>query len=186
MTSTFSTVVNFSILEFGHKINRIFFLNNTTHELKDDFVFPRTEKKIKEADKRRAILNLIGLPTEAQLLEVIHLAWTDAVTIAVDIGIVDNSFQNEPSIGSFVPCNQHVDEHDEIEDEVDDEMNEVETANEYQENATNTLTSQMNLEEELGQGMRRDDNLHRTIDKSEVEYTNENGLQLKKVHCVGC
>lgn len=45
MTSTFATVVNFSILEFAGRINRIFFQSQVTQVLNEKYVFPRIEKK---------------------------------------------------------------------------------------------------------------------------------------------
>ena len=46
LTSTFSTVVNFSILDILHCLNRIEIINNLTHDLSDTVMFPR-EKKMK-------------------------------------------------------------------------------------------------------------------------------------------
>lgn len=45
MTTTFSTVVNFSIKDILHRIDRLQMVNNIINDLGEKFVFPREEKK---------------------------------------------------------------------------------------------------------------------------------------------
>ena len=45
MTSTFSTVINFSIKDFLNRIDRISFINYVVNDLKDSYVFPRENKR---------------------------------------------------------------------------------------------------------------------------------------------
>ena len=47
MTSTFSTVINFSLKEFLHRLSRIGALNNIKHDLKDYMFFFQEKKKRK-------------------------------------------------------------------------------------------------------------------------------------------
>lgn len=48
MTTTFSTVVNFSLLEIFNRIKKIEFLNKTVDELSNQFIFPREKKSTKQ------------------------------------------------------------------------------------------------------------------------------------------
>lgn len=47
ITSTLSTVVNFSIKEFIERIDRIMFVNHVLNDLEEHFIFPGEEEETK-------------------------------------------------------------------------------------------------------------------------------------------
>ncbi|KAK4882365.1 hypothetical protein RN001_005684 [Aquatica leii] len=88
MTSTYSTVVNYSIRDLIHKIHRITFINNVVSDLKDEFIFPRERKK-----------DTTGIPTKnIQILP-------DMINIEIDSIVEDaleNAYQDAKTVGMLV------------------------------------------------------------------------------------
>lgn len=82
MTSTFSTVVNYSIRDIINRADRISFINGVLFDLKEEFVFPRQKRK---ENLGNVIINpdLDGL----DISEIINQAMEDALTEAEELGI---------------------------------------------------------------------------------------------------
>ena len=111
MTSTCSTVVNFTALEFLHRLSRVALEEDIRLELSPNFEFAKTRRTGK---KRASAVNLDSLqfPSESEILNIIDKAKTEAEKIASDLGM----HLTVPSVFLSVP------EVDEADDDVDTEV----------------------------------------------------------------
>lgn len=85
MTSTQSTVINFTMLDFIYKAKRIQLQEELKCKLKNDFVFPRE----KVHDKSRSIT----LPSDKIICQIITIAKEDAKKDLNDLGIKNMNFK---------------------------------------------------------------------------------------------
>lgn len=81
MTTTHSTVVNFSIKEILDRVNRIQLQNHITYELSDSFVFPRLNKPF-----RKPIPT--NLPTKFEICIAIEHSKKQAIQDAFSLGLI--------------------------------------------------------------------------------------------------
>lgn len=82
MTSTFSTVINFSIKDFLSRIDRIFFINYVINDLKNVYIFPR---EIKRMGKK-----IPNFPTDLESIDlnsIVKSAMNDAINDAQILGM---------------------------------------------------------------------------------------------------
>lgn len=92
MTTTHSTVVNFSVKEMLDKINRIQLQSNITSDLSAAFVFPRSSKHNKNHP-------VFKLPSTFEIYMTMEASKKQACTDAIELGLIDSSiFQPQ------IPC----------------------------------------------------------------------------------
>lgn len=88
MTSTHSTVVNFSVLEFQHRIKRIDFLNESKCKLNSDFVFTRSKRVALDDQSDNASISPHILPEDIDIDFAISAAKQEAVDLAIRLGML--------------------------------------------------------------------------------------------------
>ncbi|CAH0558700.1 unnamed protein product [Brassicogethes aeneus] len=131
MTSTFSTVINFSVKDFMHRIDRIEAINSIKNNLKGQFVFPREEKK--------AIHNTVTLNEskflELDIEETVIQALNDAIRDVKDIGIIFESDEwkyIDMPVYNLENIDLDINDLDEQEIEIDDGEVQIEDQNSFQ------------------------------------------------------
>lgn len=121
MTSTQSTVVNFSILDMQHRIRRIDYLNEAKCRLGDDFQFPssRREASSKRSDSSKN--NAVSiLPEDLDIEFIISSAKEEAVKLATNLGMLTKKKTAVPFME--IPKNashKEQEDEDDLEDEHD-------------------------------------------------------------------
>lgn len=98
LSSTYSTVVNFSMLELVHKINRINFQSEIINQLHGDFEFPREIKREKNANVADGNLKMIDLPSNEQMRETIKSAFEEAFDLTKSLSMRFESFSRRSFI----------------------------------------------------------------------------------------
>ncbi|KAK3918403.1 hypothetical protein KUF71_000975 [Frankliniella fusca] len=91
MSSTHSTVVNYSILDFQHKIRRIDFIAESKINLKDTIVLPRNIKTIKKTSEDRFFPTT--LPSDKEIEEIIQKSFKKSVEMAANLGLCKKHVQ---------------------------------------------------------------------------------------------
>lgn len=119
LTSTQSTITNFSTLEFVHKIRRIDFLENSFYDLKDTVHFPRKEKAYRlSAELQKTCF----LPEDFEIKIAVDEAYKSALKLCVKFGIAkSNTKCPEMPLPSVAPGKNYEilpDEDDEIDENV--------------------------------------------------------------------
>lgn len=93
LTSTFSTITNFSILEFKHKVRRIDFLADSMNNLKDIIEFPRL-KRTYRTSKEKSPVHI--LPEDFEIDRAVDEAFKSALKMCVKFGIAKPSTKCPP------------------------------------------------------------------------------------------
>lgn len=174
MTSTLSTVVNFSILEFSHRINRIFFQSEIEQELHEKYIFPRFEERMKNGVQKKELLQLQRLPTNDELLECINLAWSDVLEMADFVGMPVKC-REKPYI---LPNIQHVHDITRNHDSEEDEEASREASEEQQQLSKNHAELSDEIQKDLLLLATGSSNVNSRVNapqRHEVLYTDEKG-----------
>ncbi|CAG9765770.1 unnamed protein product [Ceutorhynchus assimilis] len=125
ITSTFSTVINFSIPDFMSRIDQIFYINSVINDLCDEYIFPREKKTY----GKNVVLCSDEELNNIDINLIVNKAKEDAFNNIRELGIIqdkeiaenfDIKFQTEPNEEYFP--NEEVDQ--EINDEVEDDLHE--------------------------------------------------------------
>ncbi|KAK3919968.1 Phosphoserine aminotransferase [Frankliniella fusca] len=116
-TSTYSTVVNFSILELTHRVRRTDFLAESFNNLKDVMKFPQSQKLYKLSSEPKTITAF--LPEDFEIEQTVNLAFKAAKTLCVTLGLVKKTADIPLSSLKRVRVNEVL--HDMPNDEVYDE-----------------------------------------------------------------
>lgn len=98
-TSTFSTVVNFNMLDIIHRIKKIQLQNEIIKESNDKIKFPRFEKKISMADQFKDHYQFEGLTEAAIVIEIERARNTvirDLENLGIDSSTLDFHCQVKP------------------------------------------------------------------------------------------
>lgn len=95
MTVTHSTIINFSMKEFLHRVRRIDLLHFITTKLSDKLVFPREKRKKLLGILTKDKLQQTYLPTDAEICEIVLSAKADALSVLRGLGV---NFSNNTSI----------------------------------------------------------------------------------------
>lgn len=98
LTSTYSTLVNFSMLELLHKINRVNFQSEIVSQLHDDFEFPREQKREINSNIAQDNLKHMNLPTDQEMLKTIKLAFEEAFDVTKMLGMEFKCFSKKSII----------------------------------------------------------------------------------------
>lgn len=97
MSTTYSTVVNFSLLDFLHKIRRIDFQRETETKLsKEGYSFPRDRRKKELGSKTESCVSDTDLPTDIEIMDEICVAYSEAKGLAQLLGMEVNKLK--------IPC----------------------------------------------------------------------------------
>ncbi|KAJ3661036.1 hypothetical protein Zmor_005457 [Zophobas morio] len=114
MTSTFSTIVNFSIRDMLHRSDRLQTINNIKNDLDKKFVFPREIRKKSSIMKRDFVKNDdLGNISDKDIQSTVESALRDCLRDTENLGmkVIDFNYVFLP------PCKDN-----ECNDEVEDEM----------------------------------------------------------------
>lgn len=84
MTTTSSTVTNFTTLEALHRIGKIEMQNDITYKMLPHFNFPRVQRKMQNVEKTQ---NSHELPNENRLMELLQQAQEKAYAELREFGI---------------------------------------------------------------------------------------------------
>lgn len=104
MTSTQSTIVNFSMLEFQRRILRIDFIADSSHNLKDTIKLPRAEKKAKKS-KEEAVFYPV-LPEDYEIEQTVMLSFQRAAKRAIDFGMATTGVKVPKSFLTHIPASE--------------------------------------------------------------------------------
>jgi hypothetical protein len=106
MTSTYSTVINFTVLEFLHRLSRAGLEEDIRLRLKSKYQFSSSRRSGKY---RSSTIDLTSLqfPSDADILEIIGNARREAEDIGASLGIETNM----PNVFDSMP---EVEEEDEV------------------------------------------------------------------------
>lgn len=96
LTSTYSTIINFSLLDLTYRIQRIQFQTQVIHQLGNDFIFPRKEKEMTQASQMSMTLKDSSLPTNEEIYKEVSRCRHKEIQRAIDLGIVLKDFDNIP------------------------------------------------------------------------------------------
>lgn len=108
MSGTQSTVINFCVKEFIHRMNRIEVLTSIPSKLGDCCVFPRKQK--------RANPPSLSLPNDLELIDIVNKSIESAKQKAISVGInINEKWIYEPQIKVI----------DDVDDEEEDEESEI-------------------------------------------------------------
>ncbi|KAK3931308.1 Phosphoserine aminotransferase [Frankliniella fusca] len=116
-TSTYGSVVNFSILEITHRVRRTDFLAESFNNLKDVMKFPQSQKLYKLSSEPKTITAF--LPEDFEIEQTVNLAFKAAKTLCVTLGLVKKTADIPLSSLKRVRVNEVL--HDVPNDEVYDE-----------------------------------------------------------------
>ncbi|KAF5283137.1 hypothetical protein FQR65_LT14066 [Abscondita terminalis] len=83
ITSTFSTIINFSIKDLMHRINRIATINSIKHDLSEKFLFPREEKKALSKLVDLSKEDLLKLDVEREIMHALNDALLDGESVGI-------------------------------------------------------------------------------------------------------
>lgn len=86
MTTTFSTIVNFTVLDLQYRVKRIDFLNEAKCKLKEDFVFPRSKRAAKDEPSTNSVNTV--LPEDIDIEHAIASAKKFAIEVAIRLGMM--------------------------------------------------------------------------------------------------
>ncbi|KAK3917565.1 Proline--tRNA ligase 2 [Frankliniella fusca] len=96
MTSTQSTVVNFSILDMQHRIRRVDYLNEAKCKLGNDFDFPTSRREASAKQSDSCAQALPNLPEDIDIEFLISSAKEEAVKLATNLGMLTNKRSTVP------------------------------------------------------------------------------------------
>lgn len=94
LTSIDSTVLNFSMLEFIYRVQKIQFQAHVTHVMGKDYAFPRYERRLQRGKEIKDILSTNNLPTENEMFVNISRSREDAIKLATFLGMVLQNTDN--------------------------------------------------------------------------------------------
>lgn len=122
LTSTLSTIINFSIMEMLHRERRVDFLMNATFKLKDKYVIPGNWRAFQPIKKQPFVCQV--LPEDYEIQGIVENAFRIAMEDATKLEIIKCPLRNIPLFSaplisdSNMTSPQGVDENDEDEDQV--------------------------------------------------------------------
>ncbi|KAK4887006.1 hypothetical protein RN001_003277 [Aquatica leii] len=123
MTTTQSTVVNYSLRDILRRLSRIQVLNEISIDLADNIVFPRKTQKLGAGD----ILYNAQYPTTDDIKEMLQRAKLDSLKDVNELGMTINSKSDKVDLPRIIVNNSETDDEgsgEELEKESDD-VNEV-------------------------------------------------------------
>ncbi|KAE8746002.1 hypothetical protein FOCC_FOCC007260 [Frankliniella occidentalis] len=122
LTSTFSTVINFSILEMLHKIRRIEYLTNATFKLKGRYKFPRQMRAFEAIEKSQCEIS--DIPTNEEINFAVQKSLKKANELALKLNLITKPLKVIPPLGILIISN--LDGHNPAgEDDDEDDCDEV-------------------------------------------------------------
>ncbi|KAJ3643590.1 hypothetical protein Zmor_026291 [Zophobas morio] len=101
MTSTFSTIVNFSIKDMLHRSDRLQTINNIKNDLDKKFIFPREIRKKSSIMKRDFVKNDdLGNISDKDIQSTVESALRDCLGDTEDLGmkVIDFSYVFLPPV----------------------------------------------------------------------------------------
>ena len=87
MTTMSSTMTNFSILEFVHRIRRIDFISESTENLKGTVNFPKLQKLYEKSQNQPKVFIL---PEDYEIEQAVQEAYQSALEICIQFGMATN------------------------------------------------------------------------------------------------
>lgn len=132
MTTTYSTVTNFSVLEYEHRVRRIDFLAESTVKLKDKVKLPRLNKYYKMCEDKPKVFIL---PEDYEIEKTVKAAFQLALRLCCKLGIANSSTQcpSSPLATVASPETPDCNEDDEIDSGIIDMEEEEHSVAEVQE-----------------------------------------------------
>ncbi|KAE8752335.1 hypothetical protein FOCC_FOCC000807 [Frankliniella occidentalis] len=94
LTSTYSTVANFSILEMLHTLQRIEYLTNASLYLRDRYNFPRHVRAFEAVKNPEYVCS--SLPQDYEIDLAVQTALQKATKIALDLEIIKEQLEEIP------------------------------------------------------------------------------------------
>ncbi|XP_030753635.1 uncharacterized protein LOC115880545 [Sitophilus oryzae] len=123
MSSTFSTVINYTLLELLRRLKRIQAMHEISTDLGAEFIFPRQENNRLGDDSPSYQIN--HLPSVELIKHTIEKAKEDAISSARQFGMEMNTecWLNVDLLTEQIPCSTELEEEEELDDSVIDHKN---------------------------------------------------------------